>query len=381
MGRYVAVCALTVAVGWCLRGQFGHEYGAMIPGALAGLAAALSSVDERKRGRVRALAVAGALGMAVGGVLSYGSLFAALSDPGQMIRATTALVVRGATWGCIAGAAMGMALSNTRYTWLDLLWLTPVAVFWYATGNVPEGDSLSAGGMDWELPVVAAAFAVWLLVVKRDRPALLVAACLACGFGLGLASAGWLVAAGPYTGIDADWWKIGEFVWGLAGGACLGLALYVLDEDHLRPADPNVRRGGWAATVFLAWWIPCRNGFNVADYWANEKGILPSAAVWGYVVLAFAALFGAMLLIQRRSLRFEDARLRGAVFYLWILWSTMLLQAAKMTIPAPPAPRDIGTQFALFVATLGLSVWALWQMLAARGASNTAPAGGQTETP
>src|SRR5262249_60572879 len=31
---------LSLSIGWGIRGNFGHEYGAMIPGALAGLAGA-----------------------------------------------------------------------------------------------------------------------------------------------------------------------------------------------------------------------------------------------------------------------------------------------------------------------------------------------------
>ena len=35
--------ALSLSVGWGIRGNFGHEYGAMIPGALAAMAAVLLS--------------------------------------------------------------------------------------------------------------------------------------------------------------------------------------------------------------------------------------------------------------------------------------------------------------------------------------------------
>ena len=34
---------LSLSIGWGIRGNFGHEYGSMIPGALASLAAALLS--------------------------------------------------------------------------------------------------------------------------------------------------------------------------------------------------------------------------------------------------------------------------------------------------------------------------------------------------
>jgi hypothetical protein len=36
--RSMVLCALTLNLGWGIRGNFGHAYGAMIPGALAALA-------------------------------------------------------------------------------------------------------------------------------------------------------------------------------------------------------------------------------------------------------------------------------------------------------------------------------------------------------
>ena len=39
----VVLCALSLSLGWGVRGNFGHEYGAMIPGALAALAGVLAA--------------------------------------------------------------------------------------------------------------------------------------------------------------------------------------------------------------------------------------------------------------------------------------------------------------------------------------------------
>lgn len=36
--------ALALSIGWGVRGNWGHEYGAMIPGALASLSAAIGAV-------------------------------------------------------------------------------------------------------------------------------------------------------------------------------------------------------------------------------------------------------------------------------------------------------------------------------------------------
>ncbi len=67
----VLLVLLSLSIGWGIRGNYGHEAGAMIPGALAGIAAALMSGREDWRRRVPFFAFFGALGWAFGGSISY----------------------------------------------------------------------------------------------------------------------------------------------------------------------------------------------------------------------------------------------------------------------------------------------------------------------
>src|SRR5437763_9179329 len=62
---------LSLSIGWGIRGNFGHEYGAMLPGVLATLAAVLLSgrSDWHRRGVF--FAFFGALGWSFGGSISY----------------------------------------------------------------------------------------------------------------------------------------------------------------------------------------------------------------------------------------------------------------------------------------------------------------------
>jgi len=62
---------LSLSIGWGIRGNYGHEYGAMIAGALAGMAAALMSGREDWQQRVPYFAFFGALGWAFGGSIAY----------------------------------------------------------------------------------------------------------------------------------------------------------------------------------------------------------------------------------------------------------------------------------------------------------------------
>ncbi len=71
--RPAAVLAvmLSLSVGWGIRGNYGHEFGAMLPGALSALAICLFSGREDWRRRAPFFAVLGALGWAFGGSMSY----------------------------------------------------------------------------------------------------------------------------------------------------------------------------------------------------------------------------------------------------------------------------------------------------------------------
>ena len=67
----VFLAALSLSIGWGIRGNFGHEYGAMIPGALTAIVVCLLSGRQDWRERVPYFACFGALGWGFGGSMSY----------------------------------------------------------------------------------------------------------------------------------------------------------------------------------------------------------------------------------------------------------------------------------------------------------------------
>ena len=67
----ILLVLLSLSIGWGIRGNYGHEAGAMIPGALAAIAAALMSGREDWRRRVPYFAFFGALGWGFGGSIAY----------------------------------------------------------------------------------------------------------------------------------------------------------------------------------------------------------------------------------------------------------------------------------------------------------------------
>ena len=67
----VALVMLSLSIGWGIRGNFGHEFGAMLAGTLAGIAVCLFSGREDWRRRVAYFAFFGALGWGFGGSIAY----------------------------------------------------------------------------------------------------------------------------------------------------------------------------------------------------------------------------------------------------------------------------------------------------------------------
>ena len=65
------VVGLALAIGWGIRGNYGHETGAMFPGAVAAIAACLLSGRSDWHRRVAYFGLFGMLGWAFGGSISY----------------------------------------------------------------------------------------------------------------------------------------------------------------------------------------------------------------------------------------------------------------------------------------------------------------------
>jgi hypothetical protein len=111
---------LSLSIGWGIRGNFGHEYGAMIPGMLASLAAALLSGRADWHRRSVFFAFFGALGWSFGGSISYMQVIAYTHSghSSSVIYGFACLFVIGFLWAAIggAGAALPALLNRERLT-------------------------------------------------------------------------------------------------------------------------------------------------------------------------------------------------------------------------------------------------------------------------
>ncbi len=127
--------ALALSIGWGVRGNWGHEFGAMIPGALAAMAAVLVSGRDDWYRRIPFFAFFGAVGWSFGGSISYMQVIA-YTHSGHALSVAyglACLFVIGFIWGALGGTGTSLPafLSRTRLTELLVPALVVFAA-WFA---------------------------------------------------------------------------------------------------------------------------------------------------------------------------------------------------------------------------------------------------------
>lgn len=129
------LAALSLSIGWGIRGNFGHEYGAMIPGALTAIAVCLLSGRSDWRERVAYFGMFGALGWGFGGSISYMQVigYTHSGDALSQYYGFFCLFVIGFLWGGMGGAgtAFPAVVDKDRLTAIfrPLVWVIVVWIF------------------------------------------------------------------------------------------------------------------------------------------------------------------------------------------------------------------------------------------------------------
>ncbi len=151
----ILLAAAAGGMGWGIRGQYGHQTGAMIAGVLVGLVFALR-VFPNLSSRTAAQAVAFfTLGISIGGSMTYGQTLG-LSHDADLIGNWQALrwgllgtAVKGAVWIGLGGLFLGIALSGQRYSVAELglmlasaILVRFVGIEWLNEPYVPSAQTL-----------------------------------------------------------------------------------------------------------------------------------------------------------------------------------------------------------------------------------------------
>lgn len=160
--KLILFTAMAGGMGWGIRGQYGHETGAMIPGTLVSLTVCFilcrrMPVDQL----VRTVALA-IVAMGIGGSMTYGETVGLTHD--TPLRGNVeawrwgmlGLAIKGGIWISFFGTFLGMGLSGRLYTSRNMIALTLAALGAYFMGintiNYPfrpyEVDAKFDYGMD-----------------------------------------------------------------------------------------------------------------------------------------------------------------------------------------------------------------------------------------
>ncbi|MDP3920362.1 MAG: hypothetical protein Q8R76_06110 [Candidatus Omnitrophota bacterium] len=283
----IFLAGLLLSFAWPLRGQFGHEHGAMIPGAAAAVITAVFMAGDKWRSCFAQAVIFGSLGFSIGGTFSYGSQvadIAAASDFGDVIPQLIHVFVTGAVWGWLGMLFLGFASAEREITFRDTLVLTIVGGgAWLATAVFNAGPALAwtAGGA----ALLQAYNALW----KRSRTVTLFSAFGFFGFGLGFLISALVLHYGAHGVLPGGWWRLRDQIWGFIGGISVLLAARFTAARGLMPAPLGgvaIRRAGF---ITLASLVTGVNVWNVYGKWFKTTPTVPEP-FWPTVYLVVCAV-------------------------------------------------------------------------------------------
>ena len=273
--------ALAAGMGWGIRGQYGHETGAMMAGALASLTLVLlfaPNLPSLTGARAAALMTAG---IGIGGSMTYGQTIGltqntpVIGDWEALRWGMLGLAIKGAIWIGFGGVFLGIGLGGRRYrpgeialVMLGLLGLyvagvrllnspfdpankvLPAIYFSESWQFTPEGALKPRrevwGGMLFALVGLLA----YARIARGDRLAFRLGLAAMLGGALGFPGAqciqswhAWNREAFAASSWHNDfyrhvnWWNMMETTFGLVWGATLGLGVWW--NQRLIPARTN----------------------------------------------------------------------------------------------------------------------------------------------
>jgi hypothetical protein len=265
------LCAAAGGMGWGIRGQYGHETGAMIAGLMVALVIGLLFCRGQTSLFAARVAALTAIGIGFGGAMTYGQTVGLSHDPQfngnwEALRwGMLGLAVIGGIWAGFAGVLLGMGLGAKRYGALEmaLLWIFLIGLYFlglyllnepfdpalrrlpriYFSGDwywQPDNEALRPRPECWG-GLLFALLGLWgyAAFVKGDPLARNVGLCSmlfgAIGFPAGQSvqayhswnradfQVGWLASIEPYM----NWWNAMETIFGAIIGIGLGLGVWL----------------------------------------------------------------------------------------------------------------------------------------------------------
>ena len=397
---WILVPALTMSLGWGLRGYIGGgPLGAMIPGAMVALAIAL--LLGRNGLGAGVIAAIGAIGVGFGGQETYGQTVGLAMQPETMFWALLGFAIKGGAWGLLGGAFLGLGLARegskpplrdvaitvalmVAGTWVGWKLINQPKLIYFSNRVDKPREELWAGLLLGGFVLLG-----WLAWRGIGRLPLRLALWGAIGGGIGFALGAWFQVIGRahYPGSWIDWWKMMEFTFGALFGAGLGYAAY-LSRGEAPPERQEVPEPwpDWillaaSASVILALvlveaQLPLRMGYTVVGAFAVLAAWRWSRIAWQIAITLTCCAF-LLDLIKAKPLLDEGSWLAAAIVALiigaWLLKNERALPAFLMLTWAaigvsllktylPPAHTSAGpTAMETMFVVMGVlvTIWAV----------------------
>lgn len=152
------LAAMAGGMGWGIRGQYGHETGAMVPGVLVALVLVFLSCPHASSLRAARAVALMALAFGFGGSMTYGQTVGLTHDHElvgnwEALRwGMLGLFIKGGIWIGFAGAFLGIGLGRKKYSALEILTLMATLVGFYFLGRYLLNEPFRPFGPDRVLP-------------------------------------------------------------------------------------------------------------------------------------------------------------------------------------------------------------------------------------
>lgn len=279
----VLLAAMAAGMGWGIRGQYGHETGAMMAGLLFSLVIVFlygSGLTSLTGARAAALC---ALGISIGGSMTYAQTVGLTKDPPlignwEALRwGMLGLFIKGGIWIGYGGVLLGMGLSGIRYRPLEiiLLLLAMLIVFFFGVWllNSPydpenrilpriyfsdhfyfEPEDAQPRRECWGGLLLALATLIgYARIARGDRLALRLGIWAILAGGIGFTSGqsiqsyhAWnpetFAEGGLFAGLpqNINWWNFMETGFGAAWGAILAVGVGLNRHLIESPDEPDI---------------------------------------------------------------------------------------------------------------------------------------------
>lgn len=235
--HWILFAAATMALGWGLRGFIGGgPLGAMIPGAMIGLA--LSMLLRLDAGQTARLLAFSAVGVGFGGDMTYGQTVGLSFQPETYWWAILGFAIKGGTWGLLGGAIMSLALKPPTRRMLAVTMVAMLAATWAGWRFINDPKLVYfSNPVDKPRPEIWAGLilAALVVIVMHGVYARRFAVCGVVGGSIGFALGAAIQVWGRTHAMDyfADWWKVMEFTFGALLGAGFAWAAWGVEGVHL----------------------------------------------------------------------------------------------------------------------------------------------------